>query len=187
MSNPQHEPTMEEILASIRKIISEDTPSASQASAPNGEGEVLDLTQEVHEVAPSPGSESPANCHEHHDVRGLPQSAPASADDGDGLFSEQARAAAEETFSGFEPEDSAASKHHGAGAPVGESVQATFERAVREAFEPALEKWLANNSGTMLGHMKPVIRDWLDEHFPAMLETAVKNELARAARSRFRR
>ena len=28
MSNPQHEPTMEEILASIRKIISEDAPGS---------------------------------------------------------------------------------------------------------------------------------------------------------------
>ena len=34
MSNPQHEPTMEEILASIRKIISEDAPEAPAAEAP---------------------------------------------------------------------------------------------------------------------------------------------------------
>ena len=35
MSNPQHEPTMEEILASIRKIISEDAPgSAAPRPAP---------------------------------------------------------------------------------------------------------------------------------------------------------
>jgi cell pole-organizing protein PopZ len=33
MSNPQHEPTMEEILASIRKIISEDGPEAAAAPA----------------------------------------------------------------------------------------------------------------------------------------------------------
>ncbi len=31
MSSPQHEPTMEEILASIRKIISEDNPEAAPA------------------------------------------------------------------------------------------------------------------------------------------------------------
>jgi len=31
MSSPQHEPTMEEILASIRKIISEDTPETAPA------------------------------------------------------------------------------------------------------------------------------------------------------------
>ena len=33
MSSPQHEPTMEEILASIRKIISEDRPEAAPAAA----------------------------------------------------------------------------------------------------------------------------------------------------------
>ena len=37
MSSPQHEPTMEEILASIRKIISEDAPedaAPAPAAAP---------------------------------------------------------------------------------------------------------------------------------------------------------
>ena len=34
MSNPQHEPTMEEILASIRKIISEDTPETAPEAPP---------------------------------------------------------------------------------------------------------------------------------------------------------
>ena len=33
MSSPQHEPTMEEILASIRKIISEDSPADAAAPA----------------------------------------------------------------------------------------------------------------------------------------------------------
>ena len=33
MSNPQHEPTMEEILASIRKIISEDAPEGGARAA----------------------------------------------------------------------------------------------------------------------------------------------------------
>ena len=33
MSNPQHEPTMEEILASIRKIISEDAPEGGAPAA----------------------------------------------------------------------------------------------------------------------------------------------------------
>src|ERR1700752_4253191 len=63
MSNPQHEPTMEEILASIRKIISEDAPEAASpepappAPAPEAVHEdVLELTQEVEavELPPSP-------------------------------------------------------------------------------------------------------------------------------------
>ncbi len=64
-SSPQHEPTMEEILASIRKIISEDSsdsqpaPVAQQptarAPAPVAEADVLELTQEIEEVpAPAP-------------------------------------------------------------------------------------------------------------------------------------
>src|SRR5258708_5808869 len=74
MSNPQHEPTMEEILASIRKIISEDAPEggapveapapaapvpvaaapAVPAPAPQPVYEdVLELTQEV-EAPPAP-------------------------------------------------------------------------------------------------------------------------------------
>src|ERR1700710_1225903 len=61
-SNPQHEPTMEEILASIRKIISEDSteapaapaPAAAAAPAPH-EADVLELTQEIEEpTAPKP-------------------------------------------------------------------------------------------------------------------------------------
>src|SRR5271169_7014346 len=61
-SSPQHEPTMEEILASIRKIISEDSteapaapaPVAAEATAPAMDADVLELTQEMpEERAPS--------------------------------------------------------------------------------------------------------------------------------------
>lgn len=60
-SSPQHEPTMEEILASIRKIISEDSTepqpapaAAAPQPAPQAEADVLELTQEIEEVAPAP-------------------------------------------------------------------------------------------------------------------------------------
>lgn len=70
-SSPQHEPTMEEILASIRKIISEDStepqpaaPAAAPAPAPavHAEADVLELTQEIEEVpqpAPQPAPVPP--------------------------------------------------------------------------------------------------------------------------------
>src|SRR5271163_1738270 len=68
MSNPQHEPTMEEILASIRKIISEDAPEAAAAPAetpaapppPPVHDDVLELTHEVEAVAPAPVPPPPA-------------------------------------------------------------------------------------------------------------------------------
>ena len=47
----QQEPTMEEILASIRRIISEDAEpgKAGSAAAPSRDGEVLELTNVVHD------------------------------------------------------------------------------------------------------------------------------------------
>ena len=32
--------------------------------------------------------------------------------------------------------------------------------------------------------MKPLIREWMDEHFPALLEGAVRNEVARVVKAR---
>src|SRR6476620_7614265 len=66
-SSPQHEPTMEEILASIRKIISEDT---HEAPAPKKEPEVLELTQEVpEEPAAPPPFPPPHSTVEESDTR----------------------------------------------------------------------------------------------------------------------
>ena len=51
MSEPKgasSDPSMDDILASIRKIISEDSPETPAAS-PTHESDVLDLTQEVHD------------------------------------------------------------------------------------------------------------------------------------------
>src|SRR5437764_3851354 len=62
VSSPQHEPTMEEILASIRKIISEDT---HEAPAPKPEPEVLELTQEAPEE-PAPPPPLPPVMEESH-------------------------------------------------------------------------------------------------------------------------
>jgi len=31
--------------------------------------------------------------------------------------------------------------------------------------------------------MKPIVREWMDEHFPAILEGAVRNEVERAVRA----
>jgi hypothetical protein len=54
-----------------------------------------------------------------------------------------------------------------------------FERAVKDAFEPVFQKWLAENNEALIERMKPAIRDWLDENFPALLEDAIRSELAR--------
>ena len=127
MSSPQHEPTMEEILASIRKIISEDAPegAAPAAAAPpapppaprHGPGararsrsDVLELTQELSKsrrppAAPAPSPNRPGKRHR------LPSRCPAQcarderiASD---IFSDTTRKAMDDTFANIPDEEPA--------------------------------------------------------------------------------
>jgi cell pole-organizing protein PopZ len=192
MSNPQHEPTMEEILASIRKIISEDAPEggapveapAPAAPAPIAEAppapapvyeDVLELTQEV---------EAPVEAPQPVEEIVFENVAPAAHSD---IFSDQTRKAMEDTFNSIpeEPEPEAPPARAPALAPVdGASVENVFERAVRESFEPVLQKYIADNSSAVIERMKPLIREWMDEHFPALLEGAVRAEVERVVKAR---
>jgi cell pole-organizing protein PopZ len=223
MSSPQHEPTMEEILASIRKIISEDAPeavppaapaAAAEAPAPSAAAadkqellatpqapepqdiEVLELTQEIFEVpVPEPIAMTQPS---QPDVRPddvvfepEPSVAPAVTED-EGIFSSQTRKAMDDAFDSIAsvPEAPAPSHREPAAplAPVpGATIENVFERAVRESFEPVLEKYLSDNSGAVIERMKPLIREWMDEHFPALLEGAVRTEIERVVKARGRR
>ena len=205
MSNPQHEPTMEEILASIRKIISEDGPEATApteaapppppAAAPTPEPapvathpvpeavheDVLELTQEIEPAAPPPPApedlvfESVA-----------PAPAPASDLHSD-IFSDHTRRAMEDTFNNIpdEPEGHTSARSAAPIAPAdGSTVESVFERAVRESFEPVLQRYLSDNSAAVIERMTPAIREWMDEHFPALLEGAVRAEVERVVKAR---
>jgi len=193
MANSQHEPTMEEILASIRKIISEDPPGgegATNASASNPEEpDVLDLTQEVHiESATVTGApaEQEASAGPSAEAAAGNDSTQATPHSSEGLFSERARKALNDAFEGLEPVSSEIASEEVL-SMTGLPLEAVFEKAVREAFDPVLRKWLDDNAATLIDRMKPVISEWLDMHFPAMLEDAVRNEVARAVMARGRR
>ena len=202
MSNPQHEPTMEEILASIRKIISEDAPEAAPAApeapppapalaaAQPVHEDVLELTQEVEAVAPAPAPVpppapqpvmAPAPAEEIVFQNAAP--APEHTD----IFSDQTRKVMEDTFNSIPDEDEpvAQPRSNAPIAPVdGSTVESVFERAVRESFEPVLQKYLSDNSAAVIDRMKPLIREWMDEHFPPLLEGAVRAEVERVVKAR---
>jgi cell pole-organizing protein PopZ len=184
---------MEEILASIRKIISEDSSEAPAASASD---DVLDLTQELPEEAPPPPRPEPvrvaAPARSESDVvfqAAEPARAPAAPSDD--IFSEKTRKAMDDTFakipaavSAPAPVAAAAAPARMAAAPDGSSVEAVFERAVANAFDRVLHQWMNDSKADMLASVKPLIREWMDEHFPALLEGAVRNEVERVVRSR---
>jgi cell pole-organizing protein PopZ len=210
-SNPQHEPTMEEILASIRKIISEDSseapPPAPVAPAPvqaapapepvrlvpepEPEADVLELTQAIEEAPePAPLPAEPADDVVFQSIEEAAVSiAPAEAPSSEGIFSDKTRKALDDTFASIEPVEPPppAPRQATPVAPLtGANVEAVLDRAIRETFDPVLAKWLGDNSAAIIDRMKPVIREWLDEHFPAMLEEAVRSEVARAVKPRKR-
>jgi cell pole-organizing protein PopZ len=190
MSDPQHEPTMEEILASIRKIISEDTPAPAAPPpapppAPVEEPDVLELTQVVAPPAPPPQPvPEPVNDIVFETVA---PAAPAAAPISD-IFSDHTRKAVDDAFASIpdeEPEPVPAPRPAAPIAPVdGSTVENVFERAVRESFEPVLKQYLSDNDAAVIERMKPLIREWMDEHFPPLLEGAVRAEVERVVKAR---
>lgn len=224
-SSPQHEPTMEEILASIRKIISEDSTDAAPpppvAAAAPDEADVLELTQELHEepapkavevappepaapafvaAAPPPAPEpvaAPEPMKLENDVvfQTIEEESPvseahATAAPHEGIFSDKTRKALEDSFASIQtppkPEPAAAPAPAAPSASIadGASVQAVFEKAVKDGFGPVLHQWLGDNSDAVVEKLKPLVREWMDEHFPALLEGAVRAEVERVARAR---
>lgn len=202
VTSPQHEPTMEEILASIRKIISEDSSEPKEA-------DVLELTQEVREepvpapVAPPAPVAAPAPAPQpvpaENDVvfasnEEKPVSSPArtEAPDHEGIFSDKARKAIDDAFADLDKDEESKSEASGA-APQsspsveGDSVEAVFERAVRASVQPLLNQWMDSRKDELLASVKPLIREWMDEHFPALLEGAVRDEVARVVKARGKR
>ena len=190
---------MEEILASIRKIISEDQPepakakgadSASKAVSPF-EPEILDLTDEVMDEMPSAPVTKPAippsrdfeNDIAFQNIEDLPETQKASTavTNPDELISDSARNALGRVFENLdEPAQTRAPR-----APGG-SVEAVFERAVQEALEPVLQKWVNSNTDDVMQRLRPLILEWMDENLPPLIEAAVQKEIARAVKTRRR-
>ena len=200
--NPQHEPTMEEILASIRKIISEDKaepeksagPAASTAPVQADTAEVLELTDEVRDD----GSIIPVNMEAAMEAV-EPQAAPMRemrnfetpessrqnmADENhDDFISDAARHAVGRAFSAIEPQNT---QQEEAPMQPGGNLDAAFERAVQNAFAPAIHDWIDGRGNEIMDQLKPLIRQWMDANLPSLIENAVSNEIPRAVRNRGR-
>ncbi len=145
VQQPQAEPSMEEILASIRRIISEEE-SAEGEPAP-----VLDLVQES---APELAVEDP----EDDLVFETAPEQPAM------LVVAPPHAPAEPIISPPTASAAAGSLARLAGTlRIADTPNQTIEGVVREL-------------------LKPMLKDWLDHHLPAIVESRVEAELERIAR-----
>jgi cell pole-organizing protein PopZ len=200
---------MEEILASIRKIISEDSSEPQPVQAPPAvqarvvqethDADVLELTQEVHEepppppapvvvAAPPPQPEPVADDVEFQPIEEIPVNTQAqNPPSGDGIFSEKTRKALNDAFASAQPE---APRPVVSAAPVapldGRTLEAVFDHAIRQTFDPVLQSWLDQNKDAIVERMKPVVTQWLEDQVP-LLEKWVRDEVASVVKSSVRR
>lgn len=162
------EPTMEEILASIRRIISEDEPAAAAQAAPETADapppepeeaeDVLELTEPVHDEAP------PIETHGDLDVHAPAPPAPPPP------------APAPEPIYVASPAEEALLSHDATA-----SVASSIDRLTRHIAMPADGRTLEDVVRELL---RPLLKEWLDTNLPAMVQTKVDEEVERATRRR---
>ncbi len=177
------EPSMEEILTSIRRIIASD----EEESPTGGEGEeVLELTDVVEE-----GADEAAKAEE----RGKPEAAASDAPE-----PETSPPAGEETAAPpaeAEAKEEAEARETAPAAPAVEvgdllspaaaaATAAAFARVTRTVAKPDAEAEIPGGGRTveefLAELLRPMLREWLDAHLPALVERVVEREIRRLAR-----
>ncbi len=222
------EPSMEEILASIRQIISEDGEEADDAGAANGEETAASAAPDAitddpsvmadedrdaearaeadlakAEKAFSSDDESPDD--DGDDDAGAASEA-ASSDDDSGdeeteniAFAGPAETAADESStkpdSESDTEESTsmampAKKQHQAPALTGDDnlLSQDSDEVVHGAFSALAHTILAQNARTLedlvTEMLSPMLKGWLDDNLPSLVERLVKEEIDRVSRNR---
>jgi hypothetical protein len=165
---------MEEILASIRKIISEDQPGPIKPKGPdsrsgNGAADILELTDEIPDEASGvPRNSAPA----------APMRTPAAPqpEKRDPVLSDSSR---QTIGRAFETLDKASQQYS---AFAGGMLETVFSRSVQEAVTPNLQAWVTSHDAQLLETAKPLMHEWMDANLPRLVETVLKQELVDAAK-----
>ncbi|HVI29170.1 DUF2497 domain-containing protein [Hansschlegelia sp.] len=216
MSTPAkaQEPTMEEILASIRRIISDDEPTQAMTppkASPRAAAKPEPARQPEPEPEPEPEAEEPLG---QDDIDAMfasfdapapkapkpelvaprqmePRPEPlAMADDLDvfELTEDMAEEPRPEPSAAASPAPKAADRAT-ASRPSESSerlLSASADDAVSNAFGSLANTILSNNARTLDDIVKemlrPMLREWLDDNLPPLVERLVRNEIERVAR-----
>lgn len=191
--NSQAEPTMEEILASIRRIISEDNEETEAAAAPAPEvngaeekpgepaddgAEVLELSQEqvVEDPKPAPAEAPQPN---GFDTQATVEPAPAPQ------FRTQFNATPDKDTAlvDTKPEEAVTTE------AVEETLLSPEVVTAATAALGALSKDVVVSSGDgkslediIREMMKPLLKEWLDDNLPPLVESVVEREVRQISR-----
>lgn len=171
------EPSMEEILASIRRIIADDQAEkpAVEPSLPEPENDdVLDLAEVARPVAKAPPAPPP------------PEPDPFDAADF-GLDEDEIAFAAPEPAPPPKPVPGRLEAEIEQQA-VERLVSKQTDESVGQAFHLLAHTVLANNARTLedlvADMLRPMLKAWLDDNLPGMVERLVRAEIERVARGR---
>lgn len=195
------DPSMEDILASIRRIIADDQAKVSEAEPPAEDpDDVFDLTPEMRnapEAPAEPAAEEPAPAEEPAEFNN---------DDLDLLFREVPPEAEPEPAPEPEPaaelpppepepafvEPVAPLQHFVPQPPpmppAPELISNDVGAAVSGAFSQLAHTVLSQNARTLddlvQDMLRPMLKDWIDDNLPALVERLVRAEIERVARGR---
>ena len=192
MTDPTaQEPTMEEILASIRRIISEDdAPAEAAAPAPAPEPVYTPEPEPVAFMAAPEPEPAPTPVEPEDDVLELTDvyEAPEAESIGDlDVFSPEPepapapRPAPTPSYDSLVGESAAASA-----ASAFAGLAASLKKPEPEPMSAPSDLNFVSGStveGMVAQMLRPMIKDWLDANLPGIVETAVKAEVERIARS----
>jgi len=199
MANPStaHEPSMEEILASIRQIISEDGEASTAARAET----------DTEASAGGPGMEDPKSATAEPEpsvaraeiapakgVAMTPQTVDSPARPAQPQTSPIASSSTAETLRRPEFEPGASGARPPPAQRTSRAVEeknllsAHSDAAVSGAFSALAHTILAQNARTLedlvVEMLQPMLHDWLDENLPSLVERLVKEEIERVSRGR---
>jgi len=164
----QPDPTMEDILASIRKILNEDDPPPSQPAAPPasaappaalapaspapvaGGAEPLPLTEDMMIGEPEPPAPPPVQAVAY----APPEPPPAPALSAEGLLAPAAAATA--------------------AAAIG-----TLARTVADQRASGVYRGGPTIEDVVREEVRPILKEWLDTHLPPLVERLVRAEIER--------
>jgi uncharacterized protein len=154
--NASKEPSMEEILSSIKRIIAEESDSPQPRRPrpePEEEPDVLELTQEF----------------------GEPEPEVAPWEEPDVISAEEAPAIAAAPIAPAPPPETLVSS---ASADATREALASLSRMVVKPENPAADNTL---EGLVRELLRPMLKDWLDANLPGIVQATVDREVARIA------
>ncbi len=189
-----HEPSMEEILASIRRIIADDqaTKPAEPEPEPADADDILDLAEAAEPVAPPPPAPKPA-------PKAVEPPKPVPLELEEIAFQDFALEPEPEPQPELEPVRAAPA------APPPRAVrqpEPAFEpqpapehlispntdASVSQAFNLLAHTVLSNNARTLEDivreMLRPMLKSWLDDNLPVVVERLVRAEIERVSRGR---